>query len=171
MKKTIKVKGKGNGHKPEAVAEESPPQLEPTAEMVEALTQAPQEPPPQEDNRLAANFVENSMRQAEQETALGLLVKPGDSTQDILMRTNVPSKVTEGVVKAMSAIRIIMQCREDGDLRGEQEVWYALSLLPSVDGARAKMLVEAVTGSSRPGEENSRSISSWIKKNAYGTKE
>ena len=160
-----KLKIKGNGHKSPTEV----PVLDTTEEMVEAITRPPQEPA--EDHRLAANFVENSMRQADQETALGLLVKPGDSIQDILMRADIPSKTSEGTVKAMSAIHIIMQCREDGDILGEQEVWYDLSLLPSVDGKRARMLVEAVTGNMKGGEDSSGAMAARIKKYAYGNKE
>jgi len=117
---------------------------------------------------LSRSSIEHAFSQAQLPSALNMLVKPGESAKEILMRTRF-SKKTEGRIFATSLV-YSLGCDIEFDDQADQDDLLALAAaFVSDEGLGRKELVEAITGE-RHHEELKGGIGSWLRKAAWGDK-
>ncbi len=92
------------------------------------------------------------------------LVEVGKDPASLMLRTDIPDKVTEGNVRATAISIEISRDEEFGE--GGKDVTRRLALWPSAGGKRANMLLEAITGEFN--KHNKFSFTDKVKNFAFG---
>lgn len=114
---------------------------------------------------------EHAFTQAGMPSALNMLVKPGDSTRDMTMRTFLPEKRTEAQRFATVVAYHLSKNRYFNCVNGEANVLDMLGLFVSIEGRGRSELTSAIIGDRRHEELQGGGIGSWLKKAAWGNKD
>ena len=150
---------KNNGHDKAADAA-----LEKT---VEEVTKAPPAKP------LWPSAIEGAFRHTSNETALDLILKPGNDLNEFGLRSEIPTNNTEGIVRA-TCIAIGQASAEKYNSEFVQRViWYSLNLWPAVDGHRIDQAIKGITGANPNDKtmQKSRNFGEKLKNYAFPKKE
>ncbi len=89
---------------------------------------------------------ESAFKTSDQPNSLRYVVEAGDNPEDLLMRTFIPSKLTDSYRRVVAFATAMRKCREAGDTEGEKEFRDILAMLPSMDGRSREQLVSSLIG-------------------------